>query len=234
MHASWMAAPRQHPSMDPQHQQERPSVARAHSFPPPPQAASSSSSSSRPSASSPSSSQHPNAYHPYASPKKPLLFINTVPPTDASVSTKPKRKRIMPEQLKELCALFEITDSPSFDAREKVGQAVGMTNREGELKRTRKGGSAPRKLTLFLDSRALELPPSPSLVPKSTSKGQPRACSSAGSQAGAPNLVASGRTSPSLVLHLSFLGRYRGAASERSRRAYMALSPYSKKRTDAL
>lgn len=42
----------------------------------------------------------------------------------------------MPEQLVELCALFDVTDSPSFEAREKVGNAVGMTNREGAFDST--------------------------------------------------------------------------------------------------
>ena len=79
-------------------------------------------------------SSHINSYHPYAPPaKKALLFINTVPPSEAPASTKPKRKRILPEQLTELCALFDTTDSPSFEAREKVATAVGMTNREGEF-----------------------------------------------------------------------------------------------------
>lgn len=229
-----MASARQHPPMDHQHQQERPSVARAHSFPPPLQpSASSSSSSVRPSASSPASGSHPNAYHPYASsPKKPLLFINTVPPTDASVSTKPKRKRIMPEQLKELCALFDITDSPSFDAREKVGQAVGMTNREGEAE---EGKGARRDLADdSLPLARLNAVVSSSLVPKSSSKSQPRASSSTGSQASAPYLGASRRTTSPLVLHLPILGRYRRAAGKRSRRTYLEVPPYSEKCTNTI
>ncbi|ORX95900.1 hypothetical protein K493DRAFT_194539, partial [Basidiobolus meristosporus CBS 931.73] len=41
-----------------------------------------------------------------------------------------KRRKITPEQLEDLLALFEKTDSPSFEAREKLGKKLNMTNRE--------------------------------------------------------------------------------------------------------
>lgn len=46
---------------------------------------------------------------------------------------KPARKRTSPEQLNELCAVFERTDSPSFDIREVLSQKLGMTNREVQV-----------------------------------------------------------------------------------------------------
>ncbi|KAK9762741.1 hypothetical protein K7432_011234 [Basidiobolus ranarum] len=41
-----------------------------------------------------------------------------------------KRKKITPEQLEDLLAMFEKTDSPSFDIREKLAKKLNMTNRE--------------------------------------------------------------------------------------------------------
>lgn len=78
-----------------------------------------------------------HGYQPYptaATPhqKKSLLFINAAPTGQDPSQMKPKRKKISPEQLVELCALFDQTDAPSFEQRDKVGRAVGMTNREGE------------------------------------------------------------------------------------------------------
>lgn len=43
---------------------------------------------------------------------------------------KPKRKRITPEQLECLTSLFEQTDTPSFEIREKLSAKLNMTNRE--------------------------------------------------------------------------------------------------------
>ncbi|KAK9763090.1 hypothetical protein K7432_010562 [Basidiobolus ranarum] len=43
---------------------------------------------------------------------------------------KAKRKRITPEQLKELLAMFEQTDTPSFEVRESLSKKLNMTNRE--------------------------------------------------------------------------------------------------------
>ncbi|KAL1920601.1 uncharacterized protein VTP21DRAFT_978 [Calcarisporiella thermophila] len=70
----------------------------------------------------------------------PTLNAAASPNTDAGAnknksdpSTKPKRRRITPEQLAELESLFEVTDTPSFDIRESVGKRLGMTNREVQI-----------------------------------------------------------------------------------------------------
>jgi len=47
---------------------------------------------------------------------------------------KAKRKRITPEQLVDLLALFEKTDTPSFEVREKLANQLNMTNREVQVK----------------------------------------------------------------------------------------------------
>ncbi|KAJ1999528.1 hypothetical protein GGI04_004535 [Coemansia thaxteri] len=44
-----------------------------------------------------------------------------------------KRKRITPEQLKELTAVFESTDTPTHDIREVLSKKLGMTNREVQV-----------------------------------------------------------------------------------------------------
>jgi Homeodomain len=46
---------------------------------------------------------------------------------------KAKRKRITPEQLVDLLALFEKTDTPSFEVREKLANQLNMTNREVQV-----------------------------------------------------------------------------------------------------
>ncbi|KAJ1727214.1 hypothetical protein LPJ61_004693 [Coemansia biformis] len=46
---------------------------------------------------------------------------------------KAKRKRITPEQLKELTAVFDKTDTPTHDIREELSQKLGMTNREVQV-----------------------------------------------------------------------------------------------------
>ncbi|KAK4058041.1 hypothetical protein OIO90_000780 [Microbotryomycetes sp. JL221] len=85
-----------------------------------------------------SSSSHAPGFHPYStsprttsSPKKQLLFVNagTVDPALA----KPKRKRINPDQLQHLVALFDETDSPNFEQRERVARLTSMTNREVQI-----------------------------------------------------------------------------------------------------
>ncbi|KAJ2535751.1 hypothetical protein EV175_006876, partial [Coemansia sp. RSA 1933] len=43
---------------------------------------------------------------------------------------KAKRKRITPEQLKELTTVFETTDTPTHDIREVLSKKLNMTNRE--------------------------------------------------------------------------------------------------------
>ncbi|KAJ2734976.1 hypothetical protein IW152_001958 [Coemansia sp. BCRC 34962] len=44
-----------------------------------------------------------------------------------------KRKRITAEQLKELTAVFENTDTPTHDIREALSKSLGMTNREVQV-----------------------------------------------------------------------------------------------------
>ncbi|KAK4054899.1 SWI/SNF chromatin-remodeling complex subunit [Microbotryomycetes sp. JL201] len=111
----------------------RPPLGQYHSFPPAPRSPSYQG-VARPS--SQMGSAHAS-YHPYSppgasvSPKKQLLFINSSS-NDPAVN-KPKRKRISPEQLEHLLELFNQTDAPTFDQREKVAQATAMTNREVQI-----------------------------------------------------------------------------------------------------
>ncbi|ORY92231.1 homeobox domain-domain-containing protein, partial [Syncephalastrum racemosum] len=49
------------------------------------------------------------------------------------VPVKPKRKRISPEQFQALSQLFEQTDTPNFELREKLAQKLKMTNREVQV-----------------------------------------------------------------------------------------------------
>ncbi|KAJ2722093.1 hypothetical protein GGI07_003535 [Coemansia sp. Benny D115] len=46
---------------------------------------------------------------------------------------KAKRKRITPEQLKELTAVFACTDTPTHDVREELSKKLEMTNREVQV-----------------------------------------------------------------------------------------------------
>ncbi|KAH8921714.1 homeobox-domain-containing protein, partial [Atractiella rhizophila] len=50
-----------------------------------------------------------------------------------SDGSKPKRKRITPEQLEVLTELFEQTDTPSFEIRESLAGRLSMTNREVQV-----------------------------------------------------------------------------------------------------
>ncbi|KAG2180897.1 hypothetical protein INT43_008477 [Umbelopsis isabellina] len=52
---------------------------------------------------------------------------------DDQPAKKAKRKRITPEQLVDLLALFEKTDTPSFEVREKLANQLNMTNREVQV-----------------------------------------------------------------------------------------------------
>ncbi|KAJ2451271.1 hypothetical protein EV183_003725 [Coemansia sp. RSA 2336] len=52
---------------------------------------------------------------------------------NTSEPKKAKRKRITPEQLKELTAVFEKTDTPTHDIREELSKKLGMTNREVQV-----------------------------------------------------------------------------------------------------
>ncbi|GAA5904358.1 hypothetical protein JCM6882_003205 [Rhodosporidiobolus microsporus] len=68
---------------------------------------------------------------------KPILFVDTTQQAsghgDAMHQCRPKRKRITPEQLVRLTGVFEKTDSPSYDVRDKIGAEIGMTNREVQV-----------------------------------------------------------------------------------------------------
>ncbi|BGP44889.1 hypothetical protein JCM10450v2_000704 [Rhodotorula kratochvilovae] len=87
-----------------------------------------------------------NVFHPYKPPApaaapKSITFVDTnQQAAEASKgkpeglqACKPKRKRISPEQLVSLVAVFETTDSPSYDVREKLGNETGMSNREVQV-----------------------------------------------------------------------------------------------------
>ncbi|KAI8968357.1 homeobox domain-containing protein, partial [Mycotypha africana] len=46
---------------------------------------------------------------------------------------RPKRKRITPDQLHILTELFQQTDTPNHDLREKIAKKLNMTNREVQV-----------------------------------------------------------------------------------------------------
>ncbi len=46
---------------------------------------------------------------------------------------KPKRKKTTEEQLQQLLAVFQVTDTPGFDMREDLARKTGMTNREVQV-----------------------------------------------------------------------------------------------------
>ncbi|KAF7729322.1 Mix paired-like homeobox [Apophysomyces ossiformis] len=52
---------------------------------------------------------------------------------EVTPTTKAKRKRITPEQFRRLSDLFERTDTPSYELREKVARELNMTNREVQV-----------------------------------------------------------------------------------------------------
>ncbi|KAJ2779179.1 hypothetical protein H4R18_004158 [Coemansia javaensis] len=52
---------------------------------------------------------------------------------NTSEPKKAKRKRITPDQLKELTAVFEKTDTPTHDIREALSKRLNMTNREVQV-----------------------------------------------------------------------------------------------------
>ncbi|GAA5978490.1 hypothetical protein JCM11641_007961 [Rhodosporidiobolus odoratus] len=96
------------------------------------------------------SSPNDVSYHPYrhvTSPAsrppsakpltRPLLFVDATQEASGAVGAqqqcRPKRKRIMQDQLVKLTCLFETTDAPSYDVREKLGKEIGMTNREVQV-----------------------------------------------------------------------------------------------------
>ncbi|KXN70628.1 hypothetical protein CONCODRAFT_78748 [Conidiobolus coronatus NRRL 28638] len=51
----------------------------------------------------------------------------------AVVDNRPKRKRITQEQLVDLLAMFEQTNTPSFEVREQLANKLNMTNREVQV-----------------------------------------------------------------------------------------------------
>ncbi|GAA5834517.1 hypothetical protein JCM9279_004340 [Rhodotorula babjevae] len=110
-----------------------------------PHSSSSSSSTPRPHA------QHDHAYHPYrqplpsptpTKPVKSITFVDANEQVEAALkgntlealqNCRPKRKRIHPEQLERLLEVFETTDSPTYEVRDKLGADTGMTNREVQV-----------------------------------------------------------------------------------------------------
>jgi hypothetical protein len=53
---------------------------------------------------------------------------------DMDKMTRPKRKRISPQQLQSLLAIFSQTDTPSYELRDSVGAELGMSNREVQVR----------------------------------------------------------------------------------------------------
>ncbi|KAI9314410.1 Homeodomain-like protein, partial [Dichotomocladium elegans] len=48
-------------------------------------------------------------------------------------SSRPKRKRISPDQFQALSDIFEHTDTPNFELREQLALRLNMTNREVQV-----------------------------------------------------------------------------------------------------
>ncbi|RIA84943.1 hypothetical protein C1645_741972 [Glomus cerebriforme] len=68
------------------------------------------------------------------SPTKPnFSFPPSVTTCEQIMPQKVKRKRITQEQLQDLVAMFEQTDTPSYDVREKLAKKLNMTNREVQV-----------------------------------------------------------------------------------------------------
>ncbi|GAA5944653.1 hypothetical protein JCM10213_008099 [Rhodosporidiobolus nylandii] len=69
--------------------------------------------------------------------RRPILFVDTTQQASASNDAlrqcRRQRKRITPEQLARLTEVFEMTDSPSYDVRDSLGAAIGMSNREVQV-----------------------------------------------------------------------------------------------------
>ncbi|CAB4386165.1 hypothetical protein RhiirA5_452082 [Rhizophagus irregularis] len=69
--------------------------------------------------------------------KSPTKANFSFPPSVTSceqiMPQKVKRKRITQEQLQDLVAMFEQTDTPSYDVREKLAKKLNMTNREVQV-----------------------------------------------------------------------------------------------------
>ncbi|KAJ2696489.1 hypothetical protein H4R19_005738, partial [Coemansia spiralis] len=67
---------------------------------------------------------------PHAASRYPQIVIKE---PNTSEPKRAKRKRITPEQLKELTAVFETADTPTHDVREELSRKLGMTNREVQV-----------------------------------------------------------------------------------------------------
>lgn len=60
-----------------------------------------------------------------------LTVVITVNTND--YNNKPRRKRISPEQFCLLTELFQQTDTPSHELRERLAKKLNMTNREVQV-----------------------------------------------------------------------------------------------------
>ncbi|GBB83628.1 hypothetical protein RclHR1_10320006 [Rhizophagus clarus] len=60
-------------------------------------------------------------------------FPPSVTTCEQIMPQKVKRKRITQEQLQDLVAMFDQTDTPSYDVREKLAKKLNMTNREVQV-----------------------------------------------------------------------------------------------------
>lgn len=58
-----------------------------------------------------------------------ILFLHHL----QKAPSKPKRKRISQEQFQRLSELFEQTDTPNYELREKLAAELNMTNREVQV-----------------------------------------------------------------------------------------------------
>ncbi|KAJ2760414.1 hypothetical protein IWQ57_006312, partial [Coemansia nantahalensis] len=88
------------------------------------------SSSSSSSSNRPVAGQHALQFAPHPAGRYPQIVIKE---PSTSEPKKARRKRITPEQLKELTAVFETADTPTHDVREELSQKLGMTNREVQV-----------------------------------------------------------------------------------------------------
>lgn len=76
--------------------------------------------------------------HTYVPPADPTVYTHedhadSHIATERDRSGRPKRKRITPEQLDALLGLFQQTDTPSYEQRERVAVHLGMSNREVQV-----------------------------------------------------------------------------------------------------
>lgn len=82
-------------------------------------------------------------------------------PQPPALFSKPKRKRISPEQFSVLSSVFECNDTPSFDLRETTAAQLGMSNREVQVWfQNRRAKMGRHKSTSLETCPALESVPS--------------------------------------------------------------------------